>query len=66
MVANEQMCVSSVVPLLPTPQPIAPMSVLPLKADVVQRISHVRFVPEADIPVLFDHLVGQLQKGFAH
>jgi len=33
------------------------MSALPPKADIDQRRRHVRFVPKADIPVLFDHLV---------
>src|SRR5262249_39050524 len=42
------------------------MSALPPKADIGTQSRNVRFVPKADIPVLFDHLVGQLQKGFAH
>jgi hypothetical protein len=34
------------------------MSALPPKADIVQHGGNVRFVPEADIRPLFDHLVG--------
>jgi hypothetical protein len=33
------------------------MSALPPKADMDQHGRDVRFVPKADIPVLFDHLV---------
>jgi len=33
------------------------MSALPPKADMAERISDVRFVPKADIRLLFDHLV---------
>ena len=34
------------------------MSALPPKADICSTLGHVRFVPIADIPPLFDHLVG--------
>ena len=33
------------------------MSALPPKADIAARQLNVRFVPEADIPPLFDYLV---------
>ena len=33
------------------------MSALPPKADIDHHGRDVRFVPKADIPVLFDHLV---------
>jgi hypothetical protein len=36
---------------------ISAMSALPPKADMDQHGRDVRFVPKADIPVLFDHLV---------
>jgi hypothetical protein len=35
-----------------------PLSALLPKADICSALAHVRFVPEADITVLFDHLVG--------
>ena len=38
-------------------QPVSAMSALPPKADIDEYDRHVRFVPKADIPVLFDHLV---------
>jgi hypothetical protein len=31
------------------------MSVLPPKADIVERDRHVRFVPKADIPLFIEH-----------
>jgi hypothetical protein len=34
------------------------MSALPPKADIRLALCDVRFVPEADIRPLFDHLVG--------
>jgi len=35
------------------------MSALPPKADIDRACQDVRFVPEADITGLFDHLVGE-------
>jgi hypothetical protein len=34
------------------------MSALPLKADMCSALADVCFVPIADMPALFDHLVG--------
>src|SRR5262249_10701117 len=34
------------------------MSALPLRTDLVQHDRDVRFVPEADIRELFDHIIG--------
>ena len=50
---------------------VQPMSALLPKADIAGRQLDVRFVPQADScsaakNVLFDHLVGQLQKGFPY
>jgi hypothetical protein len=38
------------------------MSALPPKADMCGATRHVRFVPIADIPSLFDHLVGAVEE----
>jgi len=38
------------------------MSALPPKADIAERDWDVRFVPKADIPLLFDHLVSTNSK----
>ena len=39
------------------------MSALPPKADMCSATSDVRFVPIADMPALFDHLVGAREYG---
>ena len=36
------------------------MSALPPKADITQHGSNVRFVPKADIRILFEQLIGAL------
>ena len=41
------------------------MSALPPKADMCSALTHVRFVPIADI-CLFDHLVGEQQERLAY
>ena len=38
------------------------MSALPPKADIDERECNVRFVPEADMPCLFDHIVSDGEK----
>ena len=42
------------------------MSALPPIADIAAAMSNVRFVPKADISCSLNHLVSQLQKGFAY
>ena len=42
------------------------MSALPPKADMCSALGHVRFVPIADIAILFDHLVGAGEKRGRH
>ena len=42
------------------------MSALPPKADMHQHTRDVRFVPKVDIGCSLNHLVSQLQKGFAY
>ena len=43
------------------------MSVLPPKADIRQRIAHVRFVPEADInPIAADRIEEPLEIAVRH
>ena len=41
-------------------------SALPPKADITLRTRHVRFVPNAEVAILFDHLVGFDEQGLWH
>ena len=49
-----------------TSRHLQPMSALPPKADIGTQPPNVRFVPKADIGCSLNHLVSQLQKGFAY
>ena len=49
-----------------TSEPISRMSAFPPKADMHQHTRDVRFVPKVDIGCSLNHLVSQLQKGFAY
>ena len=44
----------------------SPMSALPPKADIGTQSWNVRFVPKAEIRILFDQLIGALLEKWGH